>query len=154
MKKGIDTEITGDSLIEYLQNNCPFKIIDSKQASNVYRKYITNIKKTKHIRCQNHLCSTIPKPNIRPDIDKLIVKISGYDINCLVVNGYSNELIAKNCCEIYKIKKGYSYIIFFTILKEMVSEEIYYDIKDSTKMQMTNEVQVQLIEFVNSLITK
>ena len=35
------------------------------------------------------LCSTTPKPNIRPDIDDLVVKISGYDINGLVVNGYS-----------------------------------------------------------------
>ena len=93
LKKGIGTEITGDSLIEYLQKNCPVKIIDSEQASNVYRKYITNITKIKHIRCQNILCSTTPKPNIRPDIDNLIVRISGYDFNGLVVNGYSNVLM-------------------------------------------------------------
>ena len=30
LKKGIGTEITCDSLIEYLQKNCPFKIIDSE----------------------------------------------------------------------------------------------------------------------------
>ena len=45
LKKGIGTEITGDSLIEYLQKNCPFKIIDSEQSCNVYREYITNITK-------------------------------------------------------------------------------------------------------------
>ena len=45
-----------------------------------------NITKIKHIRCQNILCSTTRKSNIRPDIDNLIVKISGYDINDLVVN--------------------------------------------------------------------
>ena len=39
------------------------------------------------------LCSTIPKSDIRPYIDNLIVKISGYDINGLVVNGYNNVLM-------------------------------------------------------------
>ena len=34
-----------NSLIEYLQKNCPFKIIDSEQCCNVYREYITNITK-------------------------------------------------------------------------------------------------------------
>ena len=93
MKKRIGTEITGDSLIEYLQKNYLFEIIDSEQTSNVYREYITNITKIKHIRCQFFLCSTTPKVNIRPDIDNLIVRISGYDINGLVVNGYSNLLM-------------------------------------------------------------
>ena len=52
LKKRIGTEITGDSLIEYLQKHSSFKIIDSKQASNVYREYITNITKIKHIGYQ------------------------------------------------------------------------------------------------------
>ena len=86
LKKGIGTEITGDCLIEHLQKNWSFKIIDSEQSCNVYREYITNITKIKHIRCQNLLCSTTPKVNIRSNIDNLIVKISGYDINGLVVN--------------------------------------------------------------------
>ena len=51
------------------------------------------LQKTKHIRCQHLSCSTNPKPNIRPDIDDLVVKISGYDINGLAVNGYSNVLM-------------------------------------------------------------
>ena len=93
LKKGIGTEITGDNLIEYLPKQCPFKIIDSEQASNVYREYIMNITKIKHITCQSILCSTTPKSKIRPDIDNLIVKINGYDINGLVVNGYSNVLM-------------------------------------------------------------
>ena len=96
IKKGIGTEITSDNLIEYLQTNCPFKVIDSEQACNVYREYITNITKIKYIRCQNRLCSTTPKVNISPDIDNLIVRISGYDINGLVVNGYSNVLMELN----------------------------------------------------------
>ena len=62
LKKGIGTEITGDGLIEYLQKSCPFKVIDSEQASDVYREYITNITKIKHTRCQNLLWSTTPKP--------------------------------------------------------------------------------------------
>ena len=93
LKKGIGTEITGDSLIEYLQKNCPFKIIGSEQASNMYCEYITNITKIEHIRCQNFSCSTTRISNIRPNIDNLIVKISSYDINGLVVNRYSNVLM-------------------------------------------------------------
>ena len=65
LKKGIGTKITRDSLIEYLQNNCPFKIIGLEQASNVYREYIMNITKIKHIRCQNLLCSSTPKHSSR-----------------------------------------------------------------------------------------
>ena len=113
-----------DSLIEYLQKNCQFKIIDSEQACNVYREYITNITKIKHIRCQNLLCSTTPKPNIRPDIDNLIVRISGYDINGLVVNGYSNVLMELNIIIRYiNQKKDISTSLFFTTLKEIVLEE-------------------------------
>ena len=59
----------------------------------MYREYIMNITKMKHIRYQNLLCSTSPKSNIRPDIENHIVKISSYDINGLVVNGYSNVLM-------------------------------------------------------------
>ena len=62
LKKGIGTEITRDSLIEYLQKIDHLKIIDSEQASNVYCEYITNITKIKHTRCQNLLWSTTPKP--------------------------------------------------------------------------------------------
>ena len=59
------------------------------------------------------LCSTIPKSNIRPDIDNLIVKISGYDINDLVVNWYSNVLMELKIIVRYINKKGYLYIIVF-----------------------------------------
>ena len=155
LKKGIGTEITGDSLIEYLQKNCPFKIIDSEQSCNVYREYITNITKIKHIRCQNLLCSTTPKVNIRPDIDNLIVRISGYDINGLVVNGYSNVLMELNIIIRYiNQKKDISTSLFFTTLKENCVGREYYDIKESDRMQITNEVQVKLLEIMNSLITK
>ena len=51
------------------------------------------------------LCSTIPKSNIRPDIDNLIVKISGYDINGLVVNRYSNVLMELKTVIRYTNKK-------------------------------------------------
>ena len=73
--------------------NCPFEIIESEETSNVYRIYITNIAKIKHKRCQTLLCLTTPKSNIFPDIETLIVIISGYDNNALVGNGYSNILM-------------------------------------------------------------
>ena len=155
IEKGIGTEITGDSLIEYLQKNCPFKIIGSEQASNIYREYITNITKIKHIRCQNFSCSTTRISNIRSNIDNLIVKISGYDINGLVVNGYSNVLMElKIIIRYINFKKDISSSLFFTTLKGNCVGREYYDIKYLDKMQMTNEVQVKLIEFMNSLITK
>ena len=101
------------------------------------------------------LCSTTPKPNIRPDIDNLIVKISGYDINDLVVNGYSNILMELKIIVRYINKyKDISTSLFLTTLKGNCVGREYYDIKYSDKMQMTNEVQVKLLEFINSLIIK
>ena len=49
-KFSIGTEIRGDDLIEYLEKYCPFKVIDSEQASNVYRVFLNNRTKIKHIR--------------------------------------------------------------------------------------------------------
>ena len=89
-------------------------------------------------------CSTTPKRNILLDIDNLIVKISGYDINCLVINGYSNVLMElKNIVRCINQKKDFSTSLFFTTLKENCVGREYYDIKDSDKMQSTNEVQVK-----------
>ena len=51
-------------------------------------------------------------------------------------------------------KKDISTSLFFTTLKENGVGKEYYDIKESDKMQMTNEVQVKLLEIMNSLITK
>lgn len=54
----------------------------------------------------------------------------------------------------YINKKGIFYIIVFTTLKENCVGREYYDIKDSDKMQMTNKVQVKLLESMTSSITK
>ena len=50
-------------------------------------------------------------------------------------------------------KEYISTSLFFTTLKESYIGREYYDIKDSDKMKMSNEVQAKLIEFMNSLIT-
>ena len=50
--------------------------------------------------------------------------------------------------------KDFSTLLFFTTLKENCVGREYFDIKDSDKMQMTNEVQVKLLELMNSLITE
>ena len=51
-------------------------------------------------------------------------------------------------------KKDISSSLFFTTLKGNCVGREYYDIIFFDKMQMANEVQVKLIEFMNSLITK
>ena len=66
LKKEIETEISGDDLIDYLRKRYPFKIIESGQSYNVYRTNI-NGKKIKYVRCQQLLCSTTPRSNIWPD---------------------------------------------------------------------------------------
>ena len=58
-----------------------------------------------------------------------------------IIIGYINE------------KKDISTLVFTTLKENCIGRE-YYDIKDSDKMQMTNEVQVKLLEFMSSLITK
>ena len=72
-----------------------------------------NTTKIKYIICQNILCSTTPESNIRLDINDLIVKISGDNINSLVVNRYSNVLMELKIIVRYINKKYYFYIIVF-----------------------------------------
>ena len=97
MKKWIGTEISGDNLIEYLQKKCPVKITESDQSCNAYCSNIDTKAKIKHMRCQQLLCSSSTRSNIRPDVDNLIVTISCYDKGSLVVNGYSNVLMELKC---------------------------------------------------------
>ena len=118
MNKGIETEISGDDFIEYIQKNCTFKIVESDQSCNVYRSNINAKTKIKHMRCQHLLCSTSPRSNIRPDEKNLIVKISYYDKDGLVVNGYSNVLIELKCAVRFINKKRLFNIVVFTTLKE------------------------------------
>ena len=86
------------------------------------------------MRSQNLFWSTTPKSNFCPDIDNLIGKISGYDINGLVINGCSNVLMEiKIIVRCINKKKNIS-TSFFTTLKENCVGREYYDIKDSDKM--------------------
>ena len=54
----------------------------------------------------------------------------------------------------YIKKKGFFYIIVFHNIERKLCRKRILRYKDSDKMQMTNEVQVKLLEFMNSLITK
>ena len=51
-------------------------------------------------------------------------------------------------------KRTFLHHFFFTTLTENCVGREYYDIIDSDKIQMTNKVQVELLELINSLITK
>ena len=97
MKKGIGPKISCDDLIEYLQQNFPFKIIESDQLCNVYCSNVNAKTKIKYVRCQFLLCSTTLRLKIRSDRDNFIVKISCYGTDGLVVNGYSNILMELKC---------------------------------------------------------
>ena len=77
--------------------NFPFKIIESDQSCNVYCSNINAKTKIKYVRCQQLLCSTTLRPNIRLDGENVFVKISGYDKNNLVVHEYSNVLMELEC---------------------------------------------------------
>ena len=108
--------------------------------------------KIKHIRCQNLLCSTNSQCNIRPNVENLIVKISCFDKDGLVVNGYSNVLIELSfVIKFINQKKDIASTLFFTMLKESCIGKEYYDIKYSDKTQMSNELQVQLLELMNKM---
>ena len=48
-------------------------------------------------------------------------------------------------------EKGYCIDIVFTTLKDSCIGKEYYDIKHSDKTQMSNELQVQLLELMNKL---
>ena len=43
---------------------------------------------------------------------------------------------------------------FFTTLKEKHVGEDYFDIKECDKLEMTNELQIKLLELMNSLSNK
>ena len=63
-------------------------------------------------------------------------------------------LLINNCYKIYKQKKDISTSLFFTTLKESCVGREYYDKKDAGKMQMSTEIQVKLLGFLNSLSNK
>ena len=113
MKKGIGNKISGDDLIEYLQKNCPFKIIESDQSCYVYS---SNINAKKKLRCQQLLYSTSSRSYIRTDVDSFIVQIICYDKDGLVVNGYSNVLMELKCIiRFINLKNEYA-TSFFVLL--------------------------------------
>ena len=87
---------------------------------------------------------------------KFYNKIGGFDKYGLVVNGYSIVLIElKLVIKFINQKKRYCInVVFFTTLKESCIGKKYYDIKYLDKTQMTNELQVQLLELMKSLSKK
>ena len=92
----METEISGDILIEYEQQKCPFKIIEYNQSCNVYRSNINAKTKIKYMRYQHLLCSTSLRSNISLDGENIIIEISFYDKDGVVVNEYSNLLMKLN----------------------------------------------------------
>ena len=62
-------------------------------------------KKVKLVRYQQLLYSTTPRLNIRLHYDSLIVKISCYDKDGLVVNRHSNVLMKLKCVIRFTNKK-------------------------------------------------
>ena len=107
------TKISGDDLIEYIQQNYSFKIIESDQSCNVYRSNINSKTKIKHMRYQHLLRLTSPRLNIKPDEDNLIIKTSYYDKDGLIVNGYRNVLMQLKCIVRFINKKRLRNIIVF-----------------------------------------
>ena len=76
-KCGIGTIIDGDLLVEYLQNTCAFKVIESELCANVFCEPL-NCNKVQHLKCHQLLSKTIPCINQRPDNDNLLVKVTCY----------------------------------------------------------------------------
>ena len=109
------------------------------------------MQKIKHMRCQHLLCSTSPRSNIRPDGDNLIDKLSCYDKDGLVINGYSNVLMELKCVIRFISQKILCNIVFVTTLKEKCVGKYCFDIKQSDKLEITTELQIKLLEFMNNL---
>ena len=126
LKKGIKTEISGDDSIECLQEKLPINIIESDQSYNIYRTNIDGKTKVNHARYQQLVCSTTPTSNIQPYCDNLIVNISWYDKEGLIVNIYSNVLIESKCVvRFINRKKDDTISLFFTAIKEkLVSKRL------------------------------
>ena len=133
----------------------PINIIESDQSYNIYRTNIDGKTKVNHIRYQQLVCSTIPRLNIRLDGDKLIVKISCYDKYGLAFNGYSNFFMELKCViRFINRTKYYTTSLFFTTLQENCVSKDYYDIKEYDKLEMNNELQIKLLEFMNNVTNK
>ena len=68
------------------------------------------------------------------------------------MNGYSNFLIELSfVIKFINQKKDIASTLFFTTLKESCIGKEYYDIKHLDKTQMSNELQVQLLELMNKM---
>ena len=77
-KCGIGSIIDGDVLVEYLQNICTFKVIDSDLCENVFYEPL-NCCKVQHLKCHQLLSKIIPCINQRPDDGNLLVKVTCYE---------------------------------------------------------------------------
>ena len=69
-----------------------------------------------------------------------------------IIKGILMEL---NCViRFIKIFKNDAKSLFFLTLKENCVRKYYFDIKESDKLEMTNELQIKLLAFMNNITKK
>ena len=101
------------------------------------------------------LCSTKPCPNKRPEIDKLIVKITFYDNVGNSIIGFCNIMVELNLIISFINNKKYNQThLFFSKLHEECCGESFYSYERKDNQSLSEDLQKNLINMVNTFSQK
>ena len=74
-RSNIGQVIYGDLLVAFLQETCPFKVIESDICDNVFCEPLDFVR-VQHLKCHQLLLKSIPCMNQRADIDNLLINVT------------------------------------------------------------------------------
>ena len=89
--RNIGKIIDGDLLAEFLEDTCPFKVVESDICANVFCESL-DFTKVQYLKCHQLLSKTIPGINQRPDIHNLLVNVSCYAKYGLPIARFANVI--------------------------------------------------------------
>ena len=151
-KCGIVSIIDGDVLVEYLQNICAFKVIDSELCANVFYEPL-NCYKVQHLKCHQLLSKTIPCINQRHDNENLLVKVTCYEKHGKYIVGFIRVIfpLPLIISFIHSQKNSKTTKLFSALEMEYIGEK-FFSYKKEDKSQFSEEmIQKSFMTFFSNI---
>ena len=132
--RNIEQIIDGDLLAEFLQDTCPFIVIESDLYANVFCESL-DLTKVQQLKYHQLLSNIIPYINQRQNIDNLLVKVTCYAKYGLPITGFANVIFQFPLIisYIHNKKKSKTKKLFSTLNikcvgeKNLIKEKIIYN---------------------------